>query len=135
MPGNVFLPAVSTGLRRDSVANVTAVITLDRAELDEPVGQLPDALMHEQKHRPRHLPQQSCFKRPTTVPDLVGTAAWADLLRRDFTALGPNQWLVADFAYVLIATGHGVAGFTWPVVTAHRLSRRPSCGKHPTSPI
>lgn len=47
MPGNVFLPAVSTGLRRDSVVNVTAVITLDRAELDEPVGQLPEALMHE----------------------------------------------------------------------------------------
>jgi mRNA interferase MazF len=47
LPGNVFLPAVSTGLRRDSVANATAVITLDRAELDGPVGQAPDALMHE----------------------------------------------------------------------------------------
>jgi mRNA interferase MazF len=47
MPGNVFLPAVSTGLRRDSVANVTAVVTLDRTELDEPGGQVPDALMHE----------------------------------------------------------------------------------------
>jgi mRNA interferase MazF len=47
MPGNVFLPAVSTGLRRDSVANATAAITLNRAELDEPVGQLPEALMHE----------------------------------------------------------------------------------------
>lgn len=47
MPGNVFLPTVSTGLRRDSVANVTAVITLDRADLDEPLSQLPEALMRE----------------------------------------------------------------------------------------
>ena len=55
MPGNVFLPAVSTGLRRDSVANVTAVITLGRAELDEPVGQLPDSLMHELDHGLRQV--------------------------------------------------------------------------------
>lgn len=47
MPGNVFLPAVSAGLRRDSVANVTAVITVDRADLGEPVSQLPESLMHE----------------------------------------------------------------------------------------
>lgn len=47
MPGNVFLPAVSVGLRRDSVANVTAVVTVDRNDLDEPVGQLPESLMHE----------------------------------------------------------------------------------------
>jgi mRNA interferase MazF len=47
LPGNVFLPAISTGLRRDSVANATAVLTLDKAELDEPVGQAPEALMHE----------------------------------------------------------------------------------------
>jgi mRNA interferase MazF len=47
MPGNVFLPAVSARLRRDSVANVTAVITVDRADLDEPVSQLPESLMHE----------------------------------------------------------------------------------------
>lgn len=29
MPGNVFLPAAATGLRRDSVVNVTAVVSLN----------------------------------------------------------------------------------------------------------
>ena len=30
MPGNVFLPAAMTGLPRDSVANVTAIVTVDK---------------------------------------------------------------------------------------------------------
>lgn len=30
MPGNAFLPAASTGLPRDSVVNVTALVTLDK---------------------------------------------------------------------------------------------------------
>lgn len=47
MPGNVFLPAVATGLRRDSVANVTAVVTLNKQELEGPAGSTPEALMHE----------------------------------------------------------------------------------------
>ena len=37
-PGNVLLPATSTGLSRDSVANVSQVVTLDRALLTERVG-------------------------------------------------------------------------------------------------
>lgn len=45
MPGNVFLPAVATGLPRDSVANVTALVTLDKAELDGPVGRATDEVM------------------------------------------------------------------------------------------
>jgi mRNA interferase MazF len=47
MPGNVFLPAVATGLTRDSVVNVTALVTLNKVELDGPVGQAPDELMHD----------------------------------------------------------------------------------------
>jgi hypothetical protein len=35
MPGNVFLPAASTGLPRDSVVEVTAVVTLNKADLAE----------------------------------------------------------------------------------------------------
>lgn len=46
MPGNVFLPAIATGLKRDSVANVTALATLNKEELDGPVGSAPDALMN-----------------------------------------------------------------------------------------
>jgi mRNA interferase MazF len=47
MPGNVFLPAVASGLPRDSVVNVTALLTLNKAELDGPLGHMPDELMHD----------------------------------------------------------------------------------------
>jgi mRNA interferase MazF len=39
-PGNVLLAARQTGLDRDSVANVTQVITLDREVLTDRVGRL-----------------------------------------------------------------------------------------------
>jgi mRNA interferase MazF len=47
MPGNVFLPAAATGLQRDSVVNVTAIVTLDKVELGRAVGTVPDSLMRE----------------------------------------------------------------------------------------
>jgi mRNA interferase MazF len=47
MPGNVFLPAVASGLPKDSVLNVTALITVDKADLDPPVSRLPASLMTE----------------------------------------------------------------------------------------
>ena len=47
MPGNVFLPAAATGLPRDSVVNVTALVTLDKAYLTKRVGNVPAALMDE----------------------------------------------------------------------------------------
>ena len=40
-PGNVLLPARTTGLSKDSVANVSQLVTLDREALTEPVGALP----------------------------------------------------------------------------------------------
>ena len=39
-PGNVLLPTRATGLPRDSVANVSQVIALDKAVLAERVGKL-----------------------------------------------------------------------------------------------
>jgi mRNA interferase MazF len=39
-PGNVLLSAKGTGLPRDSVANVSQIVTIDRAILGERVGQL-----------------------------------------------------------------------------------------------
>lgn len=46
MPGNVFLPAAITGLPKDSVANVTALATVDRRDVDpHPAGQLPDHVL------------------------------------------------------------------------------------------
>jgi mRNA interferase MazF len=42
-PGNVRLSARMTGLPRDSVANVTQVVTLDKANLTERVGHLSEA--------------------------------------------------------------------------------------------
>lgn len=42
-PGNVLLHARLTGLPRDSVANVSQLTTVDRAQLTERVGALPRA--------------------------------------------------------------------------------------------
>jgi mRNA interferase MazF len=47
MPGNVFVPAAASGLRRDSVVNVTALVTLDKADLDPETGHLPASLMDD----------------------------------------------------------------------------------------
>jgi len=47
MPGNVFLPATATGLPRDSVVNVTAVVTLDKTDLTDQAGVVPLALLRE----------------------------------------------------------------------------------------
>jgi mRNA interferase MazF len=47
MPGNVFLPAAATGLPRDSVVNVTALVTLNNSDLTEQAGGTPPALLHE----------------------------------------------------------------------------------------
>ena len=47
MPGNVFLPATASGLPRDSVVNVTALVTLDKSDLDSQVGHLPAVLMED----------------------------------------------------------------------------------------
>ena len=39
-PGNVLLPAQSTGLPKDSVANVSQIVALDRSVLTELVGRI-----------------------------------------------------------------------------------------------
>lgn len=41
-PGNVPLDAATTGLPKDSVANVSQIVTLDRAALTDFVSKLPD---------------------------------------------------------------------------------------------
>ena len=46
-PGNVLLPAKATGLPKDSVANVSQIIALDRSFLTEQAGRLA----------PKHLAQ------------------------------------------------------------------------------
>lgn len=47
MPGTVFLPATATGLPRDSVVNVTALVTLNKTGLTDRIGEVPPTLMHE----------------------------------------------------------------------------------------
>jgi mRNA interferase MazF len=44
-PGNVLIPAKAAGLPKDSVANVSQVITLDRDFLVEPAGKLRGPLL------------------------------------------------------------------------------------------
>ena len=39
-PGNVLLPADESGLPKDSVVNVSQIVTLDKQILDEPLGQV-----------------------------------------------------------------------------------------------
>ena len=47
MPGNVFVPAIASGLPKDSVVNVTALVALGKTDLDPAVGRLPTSLLHE----------------------------------------------------------------------------------------
>jgi mRNA interferase MazF len=46
-PGNVLLPRVASGLPKDSVANVSQILTLDKKFLVERIGSLPDNLQLE----------------------------------------------------------------------------------------
>ena len=41
-PGNVLLPATATGLPKDSVANASQIVALDRRTLVDRVRPLPD---------------------------------------------------------------------------------------------
>ena len=47
MPGNVFVPSTASGLKRDSVVNITALVTLDKADLDPETGHLPVSLIDD----------------------------------------------------------------------------------------
>ena len=40
-PGNVLLPAGVTGLPKESVANVSQIVTLDKTDLTERAGKVP----------------------------------------------------------------------------------------------
>ncbi len=40
-PGNVLLKTAVTGLSKDSVANVSLIVALDKGQLTERVGKLP----------------------------------------------------------------------------------------------
>ena len=46
-PGNTVLSARVTGLPKDSVANVSQILTVDRSLLTERAGKAPRALLHE----------------------------------------------------------------------------------------
>jgi mRNA interferase MazF len=46
-PGNVLVPAKGSGLPRDSVANVSQIITIDRDFLAERAGRLRADLLHD----------------------------------------------------------------------------------------
>jgi mRNA interferase MazF len=51
----VFLPAAVTGLPKDSVVNVTALVTLNKADLSEQAGQAPLVLLREIDRGLRHV--------------------------------------------------------------------------------
>ena len=45
--GNVFVSASASGLAKDSVINVSQLLTVNKIDLDDPVGRVPDYLMAE----------------------------------------------------------------------------------------
>jgi mRNA interferase MazF len=47
-PGNVLLPKTATGLPKDSVANVSQIVAVDRTDLDESAtGRLPKPFLDD----------------------------------------------------------------------------------------
>ena len=46
-PGNVAVPAEESGLPRDSVVNVSQLVTLDRTYLRERAGGIPDDMLDQ----------------------------------------------------------------------------------------
>lgn len=44
-PGNTFLPKRQTGLPRDSVANASQIVTINKADLERRSGTLPKSAM------------------------------------------------------------------------------------------
>lgn len=46
-PGNVLIPAKASGLPKDSIANVSQLITLDRNFLLERAGRIRGRIMHD----------------------------------------------------------------------------------------
>lgn len=44
-PGNTVLPKRQTGLQRDSVANASQIVTINRTDLEQRAGTLPKSLM------------------------------------------------------------------------------------------
>ena len=57
-PGNVLLPARSAGLLRDSVVNVSQLLTLDRSFLTEHAGALSPRLLRSVDEGRRHRGDQ-----------------------------------------------------------------------------
>lgn len=49
-PGNVRIPAAKSGLPKDSVANNSQILTVDRDFLDSRVGRLSDRLLGRVEH-------------------------------------------------------------------------------------
>jgi len=46
-PGNIFLPPASSGLPKNSVINISQIITLDKDFLDDSTACLPETFMHQ----------------------------------------------------------------------------------------
>lgn len=67
-PGNVLLPAADTGLPRDSVANVSQVVTLDEDFLAERAGRVPPDRVARVDVGLRLVLELEAFRRGTHPP-------------------------------------------------------------------
>lgn len=52
-PGNIFLARYLTGLPKDSVANISQIVTVDKNFITEQVGVLPSDIMEKVEERLR----------------------------------------------------------------------------------
>lgn len=57
-PGNVLLAARATGLSKESVANVSLIVAVDRRQLTECVGKLPRRQLELRRNRLGVLPHR-----------------------------------------------------------------------------
>ena len=46
-PGNVLLPYKATGLSKDSIVNISQIVTVDKSLLDERISTLPAKLLKQ----------------------------------------------------------------------------------------
>ena len=80
-PGNVILPSKATGLARDSVANVSQILTIDRELLTECAGKISSARVQltsqaltwssADRYRPRPLSVLLCLPVWRTATPIV----------------------------------------------------------------
>ena len=73
-PGNALIPAKTAGLPKDSVANASQIIALDRTFLTDRAGRLPPKVMRARNRQGRASPKSCLGDRDKPPPWQHGDA-------------------------------------------------------------